>query len=93
MKRRDPNPLSRAVPRTGNVGASPMACGRCGDRYDRAAWQQLAFVSKLDPLEISRVIRHWPANACIEVRRCVRCANELARRAAVLDPGRSGDGL
>jgi hypothetical protein len=79
--------VSRASRLAAHFDASPVACGRCGSRYDRAAWLQLAFVSKIQPLEIVRVIRHWPADACIEVRRCLRCENELARREAVLDVG------
>ena len=54
-------------------------CGRCGTRYEHAAFLALALVERLEGEAIAEHVVHWPDGAKIDVRACERCQTPIAR--------------
>jgi hypothetical protein len=62
-----------------------VTCNACRARFDRSAWASLALVRRIEPVEVRRLMRDWPLELCIEIRRCPRCAREIpAKRDALV---------
>jgi hypothetical protein len=55
-----------------------VTCGGCGSRFQRRAWAELSIAERIEAVEVSRVVLNWPADFCVEVRRCPRCGREIA---------------
>ncbi len=60
----------------------PMAraCHGCGASYDEHAWGTLGVVERVEPSQVRRLIRGWPDDTRVEIRRCPRCAMEIASK-------------
>jgi hypothetical protein len=54
-----------------------ITCGACGALYDDEVWHRLALSYRIEPGEVARLVRDWPDDICIEVRRCERCGRLL----------------
>jgi hypothetical protein len=62
--------------------ANPNAacrCGKCGARYERAAFSDLAPVQTLGSNELADHVVHWPDGIKVDVRACARCQTPIAR--------------
>ena len=58
---------------------SPVVmCRACGACFDHESWPMLVLVERIEPDEVKRMLVDWPSEHCIEVRRCRRCAREVA---------------
>ncbi len=56
-----------------------LICGRCRSTYDSSAWTDLEILDVLDSDCVRRGLADWPPGLSIEVRRCARCGEEIAR--------------
>jgi hypothetical protein len=64
-------------------GIRPVTCGACGLLFERPAWVLLVLVERIEPPKLRRMLLHWPDELCIEVRRCCRCAQQIAAKCRV----------
>jgi hypothetical protein len=55
-----------------------ITCTSCGEEFAQHAWIELALHQRVAPDEVSRLIRGWPEDLCIEVRACSGCAHLIA---------------
>ena len=62
------------------AAVSVVRCVGCGTRLDDEAWSTLPLAERVDPSEVSRLVRDWPAQICIEVRRCPQCRRTIAAK-------------
>ena len=71
----------------------PCRCGRCGARYEHAAFLALALVERLDGEAIAGHVVHWPDGTKIDVRACERCQTPIARlaHAATMETAHKGE--
>jgi hypothetical protein len=65
--------------------AHGATCKACGARFGRQSWLSLAFVERIEPEEVTRLLRDWPPQFCIEVRRCRSCDREIAAKREMND--------
>lgn len=61
------------------MNAASFACGRCRSIYASSAWPGLELVDVLDTDCVRKSLSDWPPGLSIEVRRCARCGEEIAR--------------
>jgi hypothetical protein len=57
----------------------PIRCGGCARSYELRGWRSLALVRVLTGDAIAAHVIKWPLGVRIEVRRCARCAQSIAR--------------
>jgi hypothetical protein len=55
-------------------------CAACTAIYPYAAWVSLSLVQRIDSSEIARLVRDWPSDVSIDVRKCARCGASIARK-------------
>jgi len=67
-----------AIEATGS--AQTAVCAGCAAIYPYAAWASLSLVQRIDSAEIARLVRDWPSDVSIDVRRCARCGASIARK-------------
>ncbi len=71
-----------------------IACGRCRVTYRSTEFVGLELVEVLDSHCVRQVLSDWPSGHSIEVRRCKRCGEEIARESGPVKPrlrvGRTG---
>jgi hypothetical protein len=61
-------------------GFQTAVCAACAAIYPYAAWASLALVQRIDSAEIAQLVRDWPSDVSIDVRRCARCGGSIARK-------------
>jgi hypothetical protein len=59
-----------------------IQCGACRLAFDDTAWQSLDLAQRIDAGEVSRMVRGWSSNECVEVRQCA-CGKRIASRRIV----------
>jgi hypothetical protein len=69
----EPEPMARD-------SVDPVTCSGCGALFDRQAWVLLVLVERIGPANVRRILLRWPDEFCIEVRRCGRCARQIAAK-------------
>jgi hypothetical protein len=57
----------------------PIRCGGCARSYELRGWRSLPLVRVLTGDTIAAHVIKWPFGVRIEVRRCARCAQSIAR--------------
>jgi hypothetical protein len=68
-----------------NGRAASWRCAACGAQFDESAWQSLRLTARLDPDEVSRLVRGWSQTQCIEVRQCAGCGKAISAKRTVRD--------
>jgi hypothetical protein len=58
----------------------PVICGACGQRFDQRAWGLLVLVERMEPAKVRVMVLRWPDEFSIEIRRCGRCAQQIAAK-------------
>jgi hypothetical protein len=57
-----------------------LVCGRCHLDYTDEDWGSLALAQRLAPSEVRRLALNWPADVCVEARRCSRCESMVVAK-------------
>ena len=68
-----------------------ILCIVCRVAFDESAWQALDLAERIEASEVSRFVRGWSPNECIEVRHCRTCRKPIAAR-RTLAPTKTEDG-
>jgi hypothetical protein len=61
-------------------GSQTAVCAACAAIYPYADWASLSLVQRIDSSEIARLVRDWPSDVSIDVRKCARCGASIARK-------------
>ena len=62
--------------------SSRINCGGCGAVLGETDWEALVLTQRIEAGEVSRLVRGWSPNECVEVRRCA-CGKPIAARRIV----------
>jgi hypothetical protein len=63
--------------------ATRRVCSRCGASYAEGEWASLEVSERIAPNDVRRIVRDWPDELCVEVRRCGRCGRAIAAKRLV----------
>jgi hypothetical protein len=85
VRRRSLNAVEREPPRANSASESSRCrvgagCLCCDAHYDDAGWKALAFIARIAPGSVREIVRRWPDDRALEVRRCTACGREVVRR-------------
>jgi hypothetical protein len=61
-----------------------VTCGDCGATFECAEWSALAIIERIEPEAVRRLLRDWPQELRIEVRRCSRCGRAMASKCQIV---------
>jgi hypothetical protein len=57
-----------------------VRCASCHTLLDDEVWDTLELVQRIVAAEISKLLLRWPADECVEVRRCGSCGKGISAR-------------